>query len=81
MRNGVPLNFTAIKYILHFITQLFLKCQLIERILEAWEMNEKKQWVTSFLISFNCLYTTLIVKCMYDQFRLSWQQIRLLKMF
>lgn len=43
MHNGVPLNFTAIKYILHFIAQLFLKCQLIERILEAWEMNEKKQ--------------------------------------
>ncbi|KAF7245364.1 Serine/threonine-protein phosphatase 6 regulatory subunit 3, partial [Varanus komodoensis] len=27
----------------HGISCLFLKCHLIERILEAWEMNEKKQ--------------------------------------
>ncbi|KAB1251617.1 Serine/threonine-protein phosphatase 6 regulatory subunit 3 [Camelus dromedarius] len=26
-----------------FFIQLFQKCQLIERILDAWEMNEKKQ--------------------------------------
>ncbi|XP_065448025.1 serine/threonine-protein phosphatase 6 regulatory subunit 3-like isoform X4 [Chrysemys picta bellii] len=25
------------------LKHLFLKCQLVERILEAWEMNEKKQ--------------------------------------